>query len=623
MPPPLVPWVFQTHPIKDGEEVRQSVANRLPLEMQQRTDYLKALIDSINAGEALYVRNVAVDASVKIGQAVYWDVTALEYKAAIAKVNFDPSIGGFTIADSSYAVGIVTFKYAATRCDILISGLVRNLDFTQAIGTPGNNPADAGAYFLSANQAGHYTKQKPPVGVYILFMRGDGSAHVNPTPRDLLESHIHYAVDLFAEPAGEVECPEPNRGYKFILSDSNRPGWLPADDPVFGGMAPAGAVYGYNLKAHPELDRIWPPIPAPNAYLEANGIGVPRQRWSVDVNGLWWYDDCYTRAPWPTEVRPCGSSSSSESACPFPSSSSSSSSGEVLCDSGPNLEMMGFVRVDPCVKALRLYFTKMVFKTNNSVVTSLRPSPGSPITVTGCDKNTPADTGDLCLGLDLSLSVLENQPGFQVFKDVTGTQFKRGPAVEAIKPGPLITVTPVLGESFVDANGFVYGKMQISAIAPGSDQQELGVALVLLNGVREDSLNNVFFLTMGKDKSSALTGRIILPPTNIIPNPQLELRFWVLGRAAGTLPAMHLSYKRLAEPNGCTPLVLPAVDTLLPDLGVCTLSTPNTYVEILSAQFAVADGEQVFFKLTRDGFNVDGYNADVGILNMSAKLFPG
>lgn len=612
------PWVPVLNPVKDGENVQASVTNREPAQLAQRTQYLKDVLDSIAAGEALYARDVALDPATLAGHAVYWDATLLEYRPAIANVVFDETVGGFVIANSSFPVGIVYSKATTTRGDILLLGKITGFDFTDAIGSTGGTPAEAGPYFLSASEAGHYTKQKPPVSIYIGFLQGDGSAVINPTPRDILEQHVHYAFDLVARPAGTVECPQQGVAYQFVDVDPNLPGWLPASDPTFLGLAPLGAKLGYNLAQHSELQRLWPPIPNVNAYVEVDGIGANPASYSIDNTTIWWFNDCYGKAPWPTEPRPCDfSSSSSSMSSSSPSESSSSSNHH--CDSGPALESAGFAYTSPFHRRIRLFFTKMVFKTNNTVVTSLRPLPGSPITVTSCDGVTPATTGDLCLGVDLDLSVLDGQPGYHALKGVSGQQFLRGPMVEGVKAGTDITITPLSGESEIDVDGYVRGKFTINALLPGSDLQEGQVSLVALNGAREDQLNGVFFLTLPSTKSTSLVGRIILPVSSPIASPQMTLFFWLLGRAGGTLPPLQLSYKRLTRPDGCTGVALPSSDTALSDLGGCAVSA-NNYVEESSDAFAVTDGDEIIFTLVRPA--PDTYAGDVGILKLGYQLTP-
>ena len=270
---------------------------------------------------------------------------------------------------------------------------------------------------------------------------------------------------------------------------------------------------------------------------------------------------------------------------------------------------------------MKLFYTKMVLKNANNCVTSLKPAPGSPVVVTGCDSHTPATTGDLCLDLNLALSIVDGYSGYLALKNISGQQFQRGPIVEGIEAGDNIVITPTPGESEV-INGYVYGKMSIAATNPNGSLVEGAASLVVLNGAREDQLNGIFFLTLPSTRASSFTGRIILPVNGPIATPQMQLLFWVLGKASGVLPAMHLEYLQVTRPTGCSAIVLPSSATDLTDLGVCTLTSPNSYVELLSEAFAVNNGDEVIFTLSRDGYPTDSYNADVGLLKIGYQLTP-
>lgn len=615
----LTPWVPILAPVVDGQPVNASTTNREPSQLAQRTQYLKDLLDSISAGEALYARGVNIEAGALVGHAVYWDVTSLEYKRALAAATFDNALAGYTVSPSSYVAGIVTSKTTATTGDLILVGRLRSFNFTNGAGVSGALPADAGPYFLSSSVPGMYSKQQPPVAVYIGVLQGNGQAIISPTPKDLLDAHVHYALDLVAKPAGTLSCDTPDRPYEFVDVDPESPGWLPADDTVFLGLAPVGAKFGYNIDQHPELSKVFPPVPLSSAYIERNGLGVDQSKYIINNQTIWWMDDCYGNAPFPIEPRPCDVSSSSLSSESSPSSSSSLGG---ICPSGPALALAGFQYNDPFKCTMKFYFTKMVFKTNENCVTSLRAAPGSPIVVTGCDHLTPASTGDLCLDLNLALTIEDGQVGYKVLKDIVGQSFKRGPVVEGIKAGPNIVITPTLGESETDGDGYNYGKMLIQAANPGGLFTEGLASLVTLNGALESQLNGVFFLTMPSARATSFTGRIVLPVAGAITLPQMQLVFWMLGRAAGVLPGLHLAYKRLTRPAGCTAVTFPSSNISLTDLGSCTLASPNTYVELLSDPFTVTDGDEVIFTVSRDGYPTDSYNADLGLLKIGYQITP-
>jgi hypothetical protein len=62
--------------------------------------------------------------------------------------------------------------------------------------------------------------------------------------------------------------------HEITNADSSLPGWLPADDPIFKGTAPADAKFGYNIAAQSSIEKIWPPIPVEAAMMEMLHLSV-------------------------------------------------------------------------------------------------------------------------------------------------------------------------------------------------------------------------------------------------------------------------------------------------------------------------------------------------------------
>lgn len=287
---------------------------------------------------------------------------------------------------------------------------------------------------------------------------------------------------------------------------------------------------------------------------------------------------------------------------------------------------MGYQRGDPFNRKMSVWFVKMVAKTNSAVVTRLRPLTGNPITIVGCDGITPAQSGDLQIGVDLSLGMQEGETGFQVLKRAQGTTLYRGPVLEALKAGSNITITPVSGQSEVDAEGYVKGKAVVSASIPGSDQQESGVVLVALDKVREEQINDLFILVFPQSINSSFRGKIDVPLSLNIVDPRLEFWFWVLARVSGTMPQLPIGYRRLPKPSPtpCTPVALPTADTALSNLnpGLCSYVASNKYVQVTSDPVVIVAGDQVQFNLQRLGAT-DGYLGDVGIVRMGCRIYTG
>lgn len=175
----------------------------------------------------------------------------------------------------------------------------------------------------------------------------------------------------------------------------------------------AGAKFEYAVGMHQGLSAYYPPVPAKAASLVLNGVELD----SVDMFGstgtyslgsdtVYWYRDSYNAVPWPVDwVSPDSPGSSYNS------------------------------------QKMVLHFTRRASGSTN-YVTSIRPAPGSPITVNQCGTMDAADTGDLELGLNLSLSTEDvGVSGHMVVKRADNGKLQRGPVVERVVAGPGISVS--------------------------------------------------------------------------------------------------------------------------------------------------------------------------------------
>lgn len=261
-----------------GDPVAASVASAAAKTLEARTNYLKELLDTINAGRALIQQNVLVSASALEGQPVYWDADNQLYAPAKAGVENDPVISSLVPTAASDVTGVILTKKANNLADIVLWGLVKFADLSNAIE---DAPIVPGRYYLSAQEAGKLVLQRPAVTVSVCVVYGpldacdeDTWVFVMPQMRDFLEDHIHYSYDLTALPAGDVTPPISGERHVITNPDAAKPGWLPADHASFNGKAPAGASFGYNLAMHPALERNWPPIPLTSCLLELHTKGV-------------------------------------------------------------------------------------------------------------------------------------------------------------------------------------------------------------------------------------------------------------------------------------------------------------------------------------------------------------
>jgi len=284
--------------------------------------------------------------------------------------------------------------------------------------------------------------------------------------------------------------------------------------------------------------------------------------------------------------------------------------------------------VDPTQRSLKLYFTKMVFKTDQSVVTSLnRNRSAIPIQLYGCDKASTSRTGDIYADFVLDLLYSEGNTGSAVIKNLVQTvdgrlTAVRGPVVEGLIPGDFITLEGTINP----LSGLYQGSVKVNSDPSYLRMRDIAIALVSLDNVRQDFKNDLFYLAFPKGKTSQFRGRVDLPTTLITNDMILRLNFWILALDGTVLtpqavPALQMSHRILNDPGGsCAMQSLPLIDTALVPLPTCD-AIVNEYFKIDSYDIAgIQNGDQVFFTLKRV-YNVllDTYG-DIGILRMQAQL---
>ena len=267
------PWITQIELIANGEPVSAATPNRPLGQLTQRTEFLKSLVDVINLGGAIINLNAALDVSVEEGFAVYWNAEQQCYAGALAAFDYNNAGNYGSVADSAYVVGVCVSKVGPTRGTVMLGGLAEEVDFSTAV----DGDLIPGPYWLSAVDPGHMVKQRPPVGVYCMFAQGPsgssgGAAIVAPSPREVLEDHIHYKFTL---------------EYGNVLGN---PGWTNVFDY---DLAPVNTVYRYTVESDARINDLFPLIPAELTYVEIDGIG-DTGKVVIDMNGIWWVNSTYS-----------------------------------------------------------------------------------------------------------------------------------------------------------------------------------------------------------------------------------------------------------------------------------------------------------------------------------------
>jgi hypothetical protein len=586
-------WVNQVQHIRDGEAVDASVASRPDQALEARSNYLKARLDAAELGEGMVAHAAVLSPSVLEGHAVAWNPTAGRFEPALAEVATDPSTGAFVPSWRADCLGVVLAKTSATLGVVLTGGRA-------AADLSGVGVTAPGRYYLSAAQPGALTLQAPPVSVPVLYYDGEYAYAVGGV-RSFLEAHVHHKFSLHCRPAGATSDPgSPNR-HAISSPDPSLPGWLPAAHASFGGAAPAGAAFGYNLAAHPQLQRAWPPVPPSSAVLvwdradaSPGGAVIPMGTSGgglchVDRNGIWWMSDCYGDVPWPTSYN---------SASPPPPLGQASA--PPTC---PRPEEM----------KLHLWFAEMLVATDKTVVTSLAAPAGGPLRITNCDGD-PASTGALNLEVDLAfLTDADVVDGSLVFKAIDGTTFKRGRVVESLEAGANVTLTPTVG-----TGDRAQGAVRID-VSNGLDERILTPQVVRVSNVRERLFQGVPYFGFPAGMASSVLFKYRIPPAGLPVDPHAVIRLWLFSQTAGTLPAVTAAYRRIPAASA-TPAALPTADTPV----ACNTNVAigaGQYREVASDPIPAAAGDVLLVLLTRAAG--DGFAGELGLVAYDASLVAG
>lgn len=190
------------NPPLNGEAVDQVTAGRYISQLTRRTDYLRAIIESLSSSSGRIIKTGAVlDPLTVKGDWVYLDVGSSIFKPAIAGGELDEN-GFFQATNSSLAVGVIIEKTAVDAGTVLLFG---NHDFPVLSAIPMTDMIEEGQfipgkYYLSRRIPGKMTRF-PSAPVIYLGVFSEGSSFVDISPKDLFESHYHYSFNLFAKPS--------------------------------------------------------------------------------------------------------------------------------------------------------------------------------------------------------------------------------------------------------------------------------------------------------------------------------------------------------------------------------------------------------------------------------------
>ena len=612
----MATWRDQITLVQQGDAVAPATPNTPISQLAERTQYLKDRIDTAALGEGIILSSQPISSDVAEGDVVYYNKTKSNYQPALATSSEDDN-GLLRTADKAYVIGVVVSKVSDSAADILISGRYKDITLTANAGVA----LAEGHYYLSGQDTGKLVSERPAVGIFVLTVTSQGIV-LNPTPREVLEDHIHYRFDLNLDPAGNVMCI--GDGDRVALTDleSDREGWLPADHSVFAGTAPVGAKFGYNLWANNKLAALWPPQPSSSAFLELTGVGVQPNHAIVDKNGIWWMTDCRNDTPWDREV--CQSSSTVIH--PNYISSSSSKAADAT------------TQQDACEAPSRhlvLWFTKMLSKTDQAAVTGIKPADGSPIVVTSCSE--PNSQGYYPSKVELDLNIPWDRKagtvGSEVVKTISGKgELGVGHIVEGVKGAGLVKVT---GTQLLSED-FKAGRLTIEGLDPASVTKKIDVQLVALSGAVESIYESTLpYVGLVSGRANNFIGKLRIPDITMT-NPRVKVELWFGMTITGPPPAnVTISHAKIdpastvAESSSSGTLEgksfpkMPSVFESVTDLSLQDLGSldKGEYFARKVLDLKIESNQLFLFKLARSA--TDGYNGELAVINMTATIYEG
>lgn len=259
-------WNDSVPNVSDGvSPANASTFNNIINVLANRTDWLKAAMDSMTNKSNTLARNVNLTADTVAGSIVYFDKTVNMYRPAKAVWSDVYSTEGELLAaDSAYVEAMVVAKTTATTGDVLLDGLYNDAAVTA--NCLGNSPAP-GLFYLSAVDAGKAVSTPPPLKVPVITYMGSNS-FVFSRNQVLQPNHIHKT---------------------YTLSSAD---WLVVADSSFDDMAKPGmALWGYDIKNDAGLTELFAAYPGQLVAFKDGTLLDPTASFILfNSDNVWWSD---------------------------------------------------------------------------------------------------------------------------------------------------------------------------------------------------------------------------------------------------------------------------------------------------------------------------------------------
>ncbi len=295
-------WIPNVRTVHNGEPVAASTDNGPISDLTNRTDWLKAQLSAMAAGNQLVMRDQAAQAGMDPGTAVYFNDTNSAYEPAVVSVDGTSLLAG----PSTFWQGIVG-TISGTVADIVIFGVFAQ-DPTDWNAVFEGGVFSEGDVYLSGVTPGFLTTDPTTTAVYIGHMKASGELTVRATDPNSFLDHVHYEREMVGDPAGTVVDPIFGGTQSVNTPNAALQGWLPANNTYFPGYVsgvqiPTGAYFGYNIQQTSEtlLRQIFPMLPPENAQFSQGGVILNAEKIVANQYGIWWMDNTYGNAPWPVD----------------------------------------------------------------------------------------------------------------------------------------------------------------------------------------------------------------------------------------------------------------------------------------------------------------------------------
>lgn len=569
----MVAWPAFVRKINDGTPVDAATTNIPITDLETRTDCLYDLIGAASAGRALTDFDVDIDAAAVAFTPVFLDDDGV-YKPATSQV-FDSGILAGQATRNAFVAGIVAQKTGTTRGHVTLFGIVPAVDLTAVTDTADSVP---GLYYLSTT-TGLLTRSRSLSSQLVGQLGPSGEFTVMRWPNDGAKEHLHYQFPLSAEPAVDdpANVVDPDNGDPHVIGlgivDTAQRGWIPADHPIFGGNAPLGAQFGYNIAADADLAAVFPPTPIVGygATLGQDVVSLTDQL-LIDANGIWWITNDYGRVPWSVDF------------------STTQTAGTVY-----------------------LTFASLVGDTGQIGVSSVQADDTSLVDIEVLDSaGNPATTGALFLRIaQLLTETSTTSAGATAVKSINGTDFESGPVVSGVE---ILTSGIVMNPEVLDA-GVGYGKVQLSLDL--AQINLFGTATLTRHvGTRLDQLNEFSYVGYPESRNTSTIYQFTIPTLGVPANSNARLSLMLFGLGADTLPDLVVEQRTLgSSPDSPVPASWTAVETVT---GV-DLAAGNSELVQLATTFAVSAGAEVLVRISRAG-STDGYVSPVGVARVQYVL---